>query len=88
MCSDYLPCRCSNNPTDSTNCGLRHLSPRTQHLTIALFQQGEHPKFISARLGHLATGITMDLYTHMMPGMDEEAARRLDEDYKNASKKR
>ncbi|HUW65385.1 MAG TPA: hypothetical protein VMW83_11980 [Spirochaetia bacterium] len=28
----------------------------------------EHPKTVSERLGHSKIGITMDLYTHAIPG--------------------
>ena len=29
-------------------------------------------------LGHSSIGITMDLYSHILPGMQEEAAERVD----------
>lgn len=37
-----------------------------------------HPKVASERLGHSKVGITLDLYSHVMPGMQEEAAARVD----------
>jgi hypothetical protein len=37
-----------------------------------------HPKVVSERLGHSRVGITMDVYSHVLPGMQEEAARRVD----------
>ena len=39
---------------------------------------GVHPKIASERLGHSKVGITMDLYSHVMPGMQEGAAARVD----------
>ena len=39
-----------------------------------------HPKIVSERLGHASTGITLDLYSHVLPSMQkhavEAAARR------------
>src|SRR5271157_4305866 len=34
-------------------------------------------KIASKRLGHSTVGITMDLYSHVMPGMQEDAAARV-----------
>lgn len=47
---------------------------RHNHATL-LLQQGEHPKIVSERLGHSGVGITMDTYSHVLPGMQEQAAR-------------
>ena len=52
--------------------GLRH-SHATQMLV-----NGTHVKVASERLGHSSIGITMDLYSHVLPGMQEEAADRVD----------
>jgi integrase len=43
-----------------------------------LMHEGEHPKVVSERLGHSTVGITLDRYSHLLPGMQEEAARRID----------
>ena len=37
-----------------------------------------HPKVVSERLGHASIGITLDTYSHVMPGMQEEAAEKID----------
>jgi integrase len=39
-----------------------------------LFQQNIHPKFVQELLGHASVAITLDTYSHMLPGMDSEAA--------------
>jgi integrase len=39
---------------------------------------GIHPKIASERLGHSKVGITLDLYSHVMPGMQENAAAQVD----------
>ena len=48
--------------------GLRHA-----HATLAL-TAGVNPKIVSERLGHSSIAITMDIYSHVLPGMQEEAA--------------
>jgi integrase len=50
---------------------------RHTHATLAL-QAGVHPKVVSERLGHASVGITLDTYSHVMPGMQEEAAEKID----------
>lgn len=39
---------------------------------------GVHPKVASERLGHSTIGITLDLYSHVMPGMQADAAEEVD----------
>ena len=41
-------------------------------------QAGIHPKVVSERLGHASIGITLDTYSHVMPGMQEEEAEKID----------
>src|SRR5665213_2246500 len=38
-----------------------------------LLASGVHPKVASDRLGHSKIGITLDLYSHVLPGMQEDA---------------
>lgn len=44
-----------------------------------LIAQGEHPKVIQSRLGHASIKTTLDTYGHLFDGLDEAAADRLDE---------
>jgi len=37
-----------------------------------------HPKVVSERLGHASIGITLNTYSHVMPGMQKEAAEKID----------
>ena len=53
-----------------------------------LLGSGVHPKIASERLGHSKVGITLDLYSHVLPGMQEDAAARVDEAFQMALKKR
>jgi integrase len=48
---------------------------RHSHAT-ALLIAGIHPKVVSERLGHSTVNITLDLYSHVLPGLDEDAAKR------------
>ena len=50
---------------------------RHTHATL-LLRQGVHPKVVSERLGHATVGITLDTYSHVLPNMQDEAAKRLD----------
>ena len=53
------------------------------HATI-LLQQGVHPKIVQERLGHSTVATTLDIYSHVLPGLQEAAARRFDEGLENA----
>ena len=49
---------------------------RHTHATLAL-RAGVHPKVVSERLGHATVAITLDIYSHAIPAMQEEAAARI-----------
>lgn len=53
-----------------------------------LLQSGVHPKVASERLGHSCVGVTLDIYSHVLPGMQEDAASRVDEALQLALRKR
>ena len=50
---------------------------RHGHATLMLMQ-GVHPKIVSERLGHSSVGITLDTYSHVLPGMQAEAVEAFD----------
>jgi integrase len=50
---------------------------RHSHATH-LLSAGVHPKIAQERLGHSSIGITLDLYSHVLPGMQEDAASKVD----------
>lgn len=58
--------------------GIRLHDARHTHASIML-KQGVHPKIVQERLGHASVGITLDTYSHVVPGLQEAAARRFDE---------
>jgi integrase len=39
-----------------------------------LLEQGVNPKIVSEMLGHTTIAITLDLYSHVTPGMQRQAA--------------
>jgi integrase len=43
-----------------------------------LLKAGVQPKVVSERLGQASIGITLDTHSHVMPGMQEEAAEKID----------
>src|SRR5205085_7202389 len=49
---------------------------RHTHATLFL-SNGEHPKIVSERLGHSSIAITLDLYSHVLPGIQADAAKRV-----------
>jgi integrase len=49
---------------------------RHTHATLAL-AAGVHPKVVSERLGHATVSLTLDVYSHVIPSLEEEAASRI-----------
>jgi integrase len=61
---------------------LRH--SHATHLLMA----GVHPKVAQERLGHSSIVLTMDLYSHVLPAMQDEAAKSIDAAMRAAISKR
>ena len=57
---------------------------RHTHASI-LLKQGEHPKVVQERLGHAKISTTMDVYSHVMPTLQKEAAQRFNLELEPAS---
>ena len=53
--------------------GFRHT-----HASLAL-RAGVNPKVLRERLGHANIAVTLGIYSHVLPGMDEEAAELVTE---------
>ena len=66
--------------------GVRLHDLRHAHATI-LLQQGVHPKIVQERLGHSSVSTTLDIYSHVVPGLQEAAAQRFDESLQDVSLK-
>ena len=41
-----------------------------------LLKQGVNPKVVSERLGHATVGLTLDVYSHVLPGVQEQAVEQ------------
>ena len=52
--------------------GLRH--SHASHMLAS----NVHPKIVQERLGHSSIAVTMDIYSHLMPNMQGEAAATVD----------
>ena len=51
---------------------------RHTHASLML-KQGTHLKVVSERLGHASIAVTADIYSHVDPGLQAQAAEQLDE---------
>jgi integrase len=60
--------------------GLGRLRPYDLRHSAAslLLASGEHPKVVSEMLGHARIGLTLDTYSHLIPGLEGRAAERLE----------
>jgi integrase len=43
-----------------------------------LLGRGVNPKIVSEMLGHASVGITLDVYSHVLPTMQQSAAAEMD----------
>lgn len=55
--------RAANLPDETRFHDLRHTC------ATLLFGEGVHPKFVRTPLGHATVSITLDIYSHVLPGM-------------------
>jgi integrase len=63
-----------------TRLGLPKIRPHDLRHTCAtlLLAQNVNPKFVQELLGHSQITVTMDLYSHVLPAMHQEAARTME----------
>jgi integrase len=57
--------------------GIRFHDARHTHASLML-KQGVHPKVVQERLGHATISTTLDLYSHVAPGLQQLAAEGFD----------
>ncbi len=65
--------RCAGLPTDTRFHDLRHTC------ATLLLSRNVNPKIVSEMLGHANIAITLDTYSHVLPDMQERAAKALEE---------
>jgi integrase len=58
--------------------GIRMHDLRHTHATL-MMKQGVNPKIVQERLGHSSFAVTMDVYSHVVPGLQEAAALGFDQ---------
>lgn len=51
---------------------------RHTHASIML-KAGVYPRIVQERLGHSTIAVTLDIYSHVSPGLQEAAAKRFDD---------
>ena len=51
-------------------------------MATMLLEADVHPKKVQERLGHSTIAITMDTYSHVLPSMHQDVARKLDDLFK------
>ena len=77
MHRDLLSKACARLAPEAGLKGVRlHDLPHMQ--ASLLIRQVEYPKVISERLGNASTAFTNDLYGHLMPGVEQAAAAKVD----------
>lgn len=85
-------CNQVGRPMERQNIRHRHFKPLLKRLKLPdvrfhdlrhssatlLLTLGEHPKVVQERLGHASITITMDIYSHVMPTLQRQAADKLE----------
>jgi len=88
--NDLVVCHLDGSPRspDGLTLAFRRLARRADcHLTFHglrhchashLLKAGVNPRVVSERLGHSSVRLTLDTYSHVLPGLQEDAAARTD----------
>jgi integrase len=57
-----------------------HTLLRLRHTCATLLlTRGVHPKIVSEMLGHSSVSITLDVYSHVIPGLGDAAALAIED---------
>ncbi|MFC1989077.1 hypothetical protein ACFLVW_00695 [Chloroflexota bacterium] len=59
--------------------------PEYMPVLVALVEAMADPKFGQEHLGHISVAITRDIYSHVLPGLQESAARRFERSWQPSS---
>jgi integrase len=55
------------------------MSVPARGFATALLSANVHPAVVQSALGHSSITLTIDTYSHVMPGLEEAAARSIDD---------
>lgn len=58
-----------------------------RHSTATLLSRGVSVKVVSEMLGHADVGITLSVYAHVLPDMQDEAAKAMDAVFETGERK-
>jgi integrase len=60
--------------------GVGSIGPHSLRHTAAteMLREGIHPKVVADRLGHSTTRMTLDVYSHVVPALETDAAAKVD----------
>jgi integrase len=77
------------NPSNVRNRNLRRLTSKAglptirfhdlRHTCATLLSKNVHPKIVQEILGHATVAITLDTYSHVLPGMGDQAAAAMED---------
>ena len=62
----------------AANAGKTHFHDLRHSSATMMLAEGVHPKVVQERLGHSTISMTMDIYSHVMPTMQADAASKFD----------
>lgn len=85
-------CTHGGRPLDSHNVARTSFKPLLQRAELPdirfhdlrhtcatlLLSRGHHPKLVQELLGHSSVALTLDRYSHVMPGMGEQTAAAME----------
>ncbi len=75
------------HPAENQSCTkLENLSHMRFHdlrhrAATILLTRGTHPKVVEEILGHSQIAMTLDVYSHVLPSMQEDVTKRWDDDF-------
>jgi integrase len=58
--------------------GLSEFGAVARRIATECLRAGVHPKVVSEGLGHSSVAFTMDVYSHLLPSMQQEAAAAIE----------
>ena len=80
-------CRACDETGEASRYGTYKSLHDTRHThAFPMLKEGIHPKIVQERLGHASIQTTLDIYSHVAPGLQEAAAVRFDEIFSRNAK--